>query len=952
MPGGTESTVPETLPVGSLFAGVTAMAMAHREEVASEGVPAAEWSAVLPTPDLNLYREVYDEGMGSLRDAHRDGAGGLIVAHGRAALVDAIVGLLFRHAVAEFSARHGALPCPVSLIALGGYGRSELCPFSDIDLMFLFPDRVRLKSVEQLKEVLTRTILYALWDLGQKVGHSTRTVREAVEEARGDILTKNALLEARRVAGSQALFDSFRDAYGSFCRKDKPQDYIQRRLEDQAIRRRKYGDTVFLQEPDIKNGVGGLRDYQNILWMASIKLPLSSPDDLVKEGYLRPAELRAFTAAYDFLLRVRNELHFSSPRPTDLIDLEKQPSLAHELGYQDPELFTRVEAFMRDYYRRAQTIFRTSKLLEQRLALQAITTVSFKAVIAARRHDRKRHIDGFLLTGRTLTADHPLVFREDPERLIRVFRHAQQYQAKLDFELVSLLHESLPLLPASVAASPTAARAFLSILGDVGNVHPTLAQMHEHGVLERVVPEFAGLTCLVQHELYHRYTADIHTLNTIAELDHIFSETHRSTHLYKKAVHETDAPWLLYLILLLHDIGKGQGVQGHAQRGAEQATTIVTRLGLSAEIRDKVVFIIRQHLEMARFWQHHDVEDPRAAASFAAAIGDPEMLRYLFVHTYCDARGTAASLWNSFKDMLHTKLFEHALEILTASRPEPTAFRSRPAMIPPDVIRQRLPELSEEEIEAHYNLLPERYFIYHQADEVALHLKMVHQLLKRIAEADSVGTLVPVVDWQDDLNLSMTVVNIVTWDRAGLFCKLAGAFSVAGLNILSSKAISRQDHITIDTFYVCEPGGGVVQNRQARVLFQKSLEAALVQNRDLLPDIHTQAKKFAKPSWLQTDDFLRGPVPVSVNVYHELSLRRTIIEIQATDQIGLLYRLSKAIFDHGFDITFARISTERGIAVDTFYIESIDPEEDRSSTLLALRETLEKIVHHDLTTTP
>lgn len=947
VPGNGGADVPERVRLGSLLAGVTARALAVRaREPAAEGAE-PEWAPVLPPPDLAHYREVYRMGMEHLRDEHRRGAGGLIVAQGRAALMDIIVETLFRHAVAEYGARHGPLPCPVSLLALGGYGRSELCPSSDVDLMFLFPDRIQHRGIDQLKEVLTRTILYALWDLGKKVGHSTRTVREAVEEARRNMLTKNALLESRRIAGSQALFESFQEAYRGFCRNDRPQDYIQQRLEDQVARRLKYGNTVFLQEPDIKNGVGGLRDYQNILWMAGIKLPLAGVEDLAREGFLRPSELEAFTTAYDYLLRVRNELHFSYARPTELIDLEKQPQLAMALGYTDPDLFVRVEAFMRDYYRHAQVIFRTSALLEQRLALQATRGISLKAVIAARRHDRKREIDGFLIAGRSIAAAKPTTFAEDPERIIRVYRHAQQYRAQLDFELVSLLNESLHLLPEKVAHSPTASRTLLSILQDVGNVHTTLLQMHEHGVLERIVPEFAGLTCLVQHELYHRYTADIHTLNTISELDRIFSNDDEGAHKYHEAIHDTEAPWLLYLILLLHDIGKGDGVRGHAERGAAQAGEVVNRLGLSPELRDKVMFIIAQHLEMARFWQHHDVEDPKAAATFAEQVGDPELLRYLFVHTYCDARGTASSLWNTFKDLLHTTLFEHALEILTAPRPEPTAFRPRPAMIPPDVIRQRVPELSREEIEAHYRLLPERYFIYHQADEVILHLRMVHELLHRVAGADSVSSLLPVIDWEDDLSLSMTVVDIVTWDRAGLFYKLAGAFSIAGLNILSSKAISREDHITIDTFYVCEPGGGVVQNPQARPAFEKALAAALIEDRDLLPDILAQARKVARPSLLQNDGYLRGPVPVSVNVYHELSLSRTIIEIQAEDQIGLLYRLAKAIFDHGFDITFARISTERGVAVDTFYIEPIQAGVERASELQALRSTLESIVRPD-----
>jgi [protein-PII] uridylyltransferase len=264
-----------------------------------------------------------------------------------------------------------------------------------------------------------------------------------------------------------------------------------------------------------------------------------------------------------------------------------------------------------------------------------------------------------------------------------------------------------------------------------------------------------------------------------------------------------------------------------------------------------------------------------------------------------------------------------------------------------ELIAKRIPGISDDEIAAHFSLLPDRYFILTDGSEITLHIQMVNRLLKSITATDSVGSLRPVIDWKDDLNRSLTVVNVVTWDRAGLFYKLAGAFSVAGLNILGSKVISRTDHIAIDTFYVVEPGRGVVQNAAAQESFAKIIESALVSNTDLYPEILAQAKKIAATRYLyaKSGETLQSSFPPTVDVYHEISMQRTIVEVQARDQIGLLYRLAKAIYDFGFDITFARIGTERGVAIDTFYIESAnhEPVEDQER-LTRLRTALTEVI--------
>lgn len=882
---------------------------------------------------------------------HQGGASGRKVAEALSDRMDGLLVPLFTTALAGWRNQHGEPPAPVCMVALGGYGRAELSPLSDVDVMFLYPDVRKSPELARFQEHLTNGILYPLWDLKLKIGHSTRTLPEVFAEAGREIKSKTALLESRFLAGSSTLYENFADAYRKHYLQNDPKAYIVARLADQTSRRSQHGDTVFLQEPDIKNGVGGLRDYQNTLWMARVRLGITRMEELAQQNYLQPAELRAMQDGYDFLLRVRNELHYMSKHPTDVLNLDTQPRLAANLGYPQEALLERVEAFMQDYYRHAQAIFRISETVEKRLALAVASTGtglvgSLKNLMLARRSERTKRIDGFLIRGSELAYENRDIFQQDPVRLIRVFRHCQQLNCTPDLDLASLIRGSVQLITQQVIESRDANLSFQAILEEAGQVYPSLSLMHELGVLGRFLPEFAPLICLVQHEYYHRYTADIHTLSTIRELDTIFTSADPRAQRYREVLHQTAKPTLLYLILLLHDIGKSEGIQGHAESGVAVAAPVLQRLGVPADTRRVVNFVIKNHLIMARFWQKHDLDDPKSSAAFAAHVGDADLLRYLYVHTYCDANGTSASLWNSYKDSLHCRLFDTTLERLALGEQVETKLRERKEMIRQTLIAQTIPGISTDEITAHFNLLPERYFIQTDEAEITLHIKMVNRLLQSISTADTLSPLRPVIEWKDDLNRSYTTVHVVTWDRAGLFYKLAGAFSVAGLSILSARITTRADHIAIDTFHVVEPGRGPVQNQKAMETFAATVDDALVSDKDLLPEINAQAARLAHANRYKAGvSELPATFPPSVEVYHELSLKRIIVEIQAHDRIGLLYQLVKTISAHGYDITFARINTERSIALDTFYIEPQRRDAPvEESHLLGLRDALRAVI--------
>ena len=879
-----------------------------------------------------------------LERMHRKGDSGLEVCQARAAMIDVVIENLFLAALDLYTTEQGTLPCKMAILATGGYGRRELNPHSDIDLMFLYPIKAGGKAFEKFQEIVAEEILYPLWDLGLKVGHASRNAKEVIDECRKEIQSKNAILESRVICGSEPLYKRMRSRFEEFVKSENSKVYIQERLESELLRHAKSGNTLYLQEPDIKNGVGGLRDYQNILWMAHIKYGFRSFRDLVKAKLLRNDEREALIDAYDFLLRTRTELHMQNRRPTDKLDLDQQPAIAEYLNYPQEDIFERVESFMKDYYTAARTIYQSSEILKERMALGTSTgRISFSEALRAHQNLPVKKVEGFQLHEKVLSAENPNVFQDDPVRLIRIFRLAQQFGAKLDSDLRFLITRSIPLIDHSIINSASAAKSFCSILRSSGEVYPILMQMHEMGVLGRYLPEFGELTCMVQHEYYHRYTADAHVLRTIRHLDRVFSKHDDEYGRYEEELRKNDDPLLLYLILLLHDIGKAEGIKNHDVAGVRIAQPILNRFNIGREQQEQILFIIRTHLEMARFWQRFDLDDPKTAASFAEFIEDPQKLRFLYVHTYCDARGTAPTLWNSYKDAMHRTLYLRTLEqfeddeVIEQKRKDLISMRHQ------QILEKKIDGISEEEIEAHFSLLPERYFINTDQEDIELHLRMVNKLLTQIQTAYSMGTLTPIIHWHDDIDLSMTVVNVVTWDRAGLFYKLAGALTLAGVNIVSTKAITRKDHISIDTFYIIDPSGGIVSDEKARKVFEKRLDEALIQEKELMPAIDEREAKIADQR--NDKDMLPAPFPPSVDVYHELSLKQTIIEVQASDRIGLLYRISRLITKMGFDIGFARIATERGVAMDTFYIKNEKSEEDtHTSALIELREGLDKIV--------
>lgn len=898
-----------------------------------------------PNERLKGYKEFLKVEREMILRYHRRGESGRTVCQGGAILVDVLVGHLFKTAVQACEKKRGEpLPCECSLVALGGYGRGEMSPMSDIDVMFLYPDGINPRVLAEVKQSLTDAVLYPLWDLGFKVGHSSRTVREAIQESRMDIKSRNSLLECRVIAGSMDLFAAFREAYREALSKSDLPSYLAELIDIQQKRRLQHGGNVFASEPNIKNGVGGLRDYQGIFWANLMLYGTPSLSTLYQNEILYEKEINEFDQAYDYLLRLRNELHLTQQRASDELILSLQPVVAQNLGYEGSAIQA-VESLMKDYYFHARRIFRIAETLETRFRKISgfARETKRRGLMARMGRSKPERVDGFVIQDDEIRAEHEGIFVQDPMRMIRVFALIQEKRVGMSFELERLIEASLPMLTSEIIESPVFKDGFKALMRHSGRVYPVIQGMYDLGILVKVLPEFRNLHCLIQHDLHLvRYAEDIRVLNAIRKLDQVFTSGDGVERTLREEAPMVDLKDWMYWMFLLYPIEFPGSLPGHARLKdlpVAKADAILARFAFSREERERILTIIGRHRKVARFWQQ-EVEDSRIITIFAETIHDFDSLYYSFVFFYCDAWGRNPQYWD-----IHSFARLHGLFDRVARRFGDGAgngwandIAERIHAMKETVIARVVPEIPEEEIEAHFHLLPERYFATREVDEVNLHILLVHRLLHRIHEADSLGSLKPVIDWRWDPANEAYVVTIVTWDRAGLFYKLAAAFSAAGLNILKARAMSREDHIAIDTFNVTHPKLGMEVSDEDRARFEVAIQAVLVDGEGIDNRIREEFDKSHKKGILDRGPAFEISMPVRVEVYADPELEQVVLEYQGRDHIGLLYQVTKSVSNLSFNIESVRISTRNFIASGTLLLEDMasgeaDPLEARMDRL-------------------
>ncbi|MBX3734726.1 MAG: [protein-PII] uridylyltransferase [Verrucomicrobiae bacterium] len=880
-----------------------------------------------PSEELGRYRGFVKEETARLRILHRADGGGVAMCHARADMMDLLVRYLFE-------AVQAALPLPgkrhrLALVAYGGFGRRELNPFSDIDLMFLYEGG---KDVIKDLSAWTSGVLYTLWDIPLKVPPVTRTVEDCIRLANGDMQSKTALMEARLITGDEALFKQFEAKFVARCIRGREDAYIQERLEDQAQRRARHGDSAAMQEPHVKNGCGGLRDYQNLLWMASVKLGYRSLAELQRLGHLGVRDRRSLEDAYDFLLRTRTELHYTAGTSTDVLTAAVKPAVASGLGYTERSARLRVEHFMRDYYTHARNVYLITRMLEQRLALVPSPARGLRAWWGRRAAvPAALELDGFRIVGQQLNAPSRTIFRDDPNRIIRAFLYLQRRGLTLHPDLVQMLRQLVQEGRVNNAFSrdPRVHSTFLEILRQRGSVAPVLRAMHEVGFLGALIPEFGRLTNLVQHEFYHQYAVDEHTLVALARLDQVSGADEQPYAHYAPLLQQVERPEILYLALLLHDSGKAFPGRPHELVGGELALRAARRLQLDGTTTHTLRKLIELHLEMVKVSQRRDLEDESVINHVADEVQDLDTLTMLTLHTFADSTGTSDTLWNGFKDSLLRSLY-HKTRVRLAGG---TTFVGRKQR---ELLREEVEDLLprtfvRDEIDAHFEGMPSRYFLIHDARAIARDLTLAHRFMHlQLTEADR--ALEPALLWHDEPDRGYTSVHACTWDRPGLFSKLAGALSAAGLNILAAQIYTREDGIVLDDFLVVDARTGRLPEAPARQRFERLVIEVLARGQDV-------ARALAKaPAYPPLYRAIGERIPTVVRLNNRESEDYTIVDVEAEDRVGLLFSLASTLHELGLDVGLAKIVTEKGAAADTFYVADREGRkitgEDRHRTVI------------------
>ncbi len=823
-----------------------------------------------------------------LRIRHRFGRSGRDVAAARSDLVDVVVARACGLAAAEHAPTLPADQDQVAVVALGGYGRRELAPFSDVDLLFLRADG----ADEDIRALVTR-VLALLWDSGLTVGHSFRTVAECVAIARNDLHSRTAMTEARLVTGSPRLFARMVERLDSlvFASARATESFLETLRLDLADRYDRYGRAVGLQEPQVKESAGGLRDLHVVQWVGHALFGARGLAALYEAGRITEGERKAALHAYDHLCRVRNEAHFATGRKSDLLTLDLQATVAASLGYRERRGRLASELFMRDYYHRASELHRFSRAFVLRHAAPPRRLFALSLL-------RRRPRGTFEIRDGKLYSRGPAT-QASARRLLEAFAIAQSEGPELSEELMLEIRGSLRLVDRTFRESREAGRALLRLLDRRGRVGATLRRMHETGLLGRLMPEFARVTFLVQHDFYHRYTVDEHTLAAIEALDALAAApADAGAARLRKVLDEIAHPAVLYLGLLLHDIGKGWG-SGHSKRGARIARRVCSRLGLDPERTDEVVFLVEAHLEMSQLSQRRDLSDRDLVEAFARRVGTVERLDMLMLLTYADHCGVGPGVWTEWKGALLWDLYTRARANLTpstgAAEEGPESARERAG----DQLRE---EFAASEVERHFALMPERYLRTTNGSDLVAHFRLLQGRGPRTLAAE----------WRPGPHATGLVV--ATPDHPGLFAALAGTLTAQGLDILSVDLYTREDGEALDVFTVRDVHlkSAVAPERWPAI--EAALASAVVSGHDVAAAV--EKRRRGAPRRPRRRPLVRPRVTFDPAA----SAASTVIEVRAEDEPGLAFRIASVLSAHGLDIVFAKVATDKSHALDVFYV--------------------------------
>jgi [protein-PII] uridylyltransferase len=862
------------------------------------------WSGYTPKTQgqvLDIFKEAHQAGWDEIRRRfEEDEADGPITTRAMAYLIDQLIRSLYEFAsVTVYPVANPTKGEQMALVATGGYGRGEMAPYSDIDLMFLLPYKLTPHS-EQVVEF----ILYMLWDLGLKVGHATRSVNEALRLATDDLTIRTSLLEARWLSGNQALARTFKRRFRKELVDSSGPEFVEAKLGERDERHERMGDTRYVLEPNLKEGKGGLRDLQTLFWIAKYLYQAEDAEGLKKAGVLTSGDVRIFSKAEHFLWTVRCHLHYLANRPEERLTFNVQEELGRSMGYKDHAGTRGVERFMKHYFLTAKDVGDLTRILcavleeqqTKRGASSWLTGLGFG----------KKDVDGFRLVGGRISLSGGRELRDDPIKILNLFHVAQHHDLDIHPRALRSVKQSLKLVNRVLRHDAEANKLFMGMLTGPDPVK-TLMRLNEAGVFGRFIPDFGRVVAQMQYDMYHVYTVDEHTIRAIGLVAGIETGRLKEDHpVACAAIKEIQSRAALYVAVLLHDIAKGRGGD-HSELGAEIAMTLCPRLGLNSWETETVAWLVRHHLMMSNVAFKRDLDDPKAIADFVEVVQSPERLRLLLILTAVDIRAVGPNVWNAWKAGLLRELYWRAQEVLTGGAPA-ARRQERVAGIKAQLLEQ-LSDWTAEEAEALMELGHDGYWLGTDPETLVHHAGVIHAA----TEAKEPFR----IEVRDVVERGVTELTVYAPDHPGLFAAIAGAMALSNANIVDAKVHTLTDGMALDTFAIQDGAHGKfsVTSDFPRL---KSRIADAIQGKSR-PGRELADREDGKLT-SRTGVFKVAPRTLIDN---RASNTHTVIEINGRDRPGLLHDVTSVITSDALQISSALISTYGERVVDVFYVKDI-----------------------------
>ena len=874
-------------------------------------------AAIAQGPDrhghaLKIFRGALEQGRAEIaRRLDIEPGRGRAAAKATAYLHDQIVRLAYDFATGTLTGEQAAEP--MAIVGLGGTGRGEMAPFSDVDLMFL----TRAKPSKQ-QEAAVQAVLPLLWDLKLKVGHSIRSIADLIALAKSDMTVRTALLEARLIWGEQAIFDEAVQRFRAKIVAGTAAEFVSAKLAERDERHRRMGDSRYVVEPNVKDGKGGLRDLHTLYWIGKYVHGVEQPADLVRVGLFTAAEFKKFERAERFFWAVRCHLHVAAGRAEDRLSFDHQKHIAEVMNYPERPGKSAVERFMQFYFLNAKTVGDLTGIFLAQLDEQ-LGKKGFRFALPTLRR-RPKHLSGFALDRGRLSIPNDRFFAEDPVRLLELFALAARESLEIHPTAMRAASRDAKLIDDKVRSDPRANALFLDTLSSMNSPEIVLRWMNEAGVFGRFVPDFGRVVAQMQFDMYHHYTVDEHSIRAIGllaaiERGELKKEHPLSTALFK----QIGSRRTLYVAVLLHDIAKGRGGD-HSELGAEIALRLGPRFGLDAAETETVSWLVRHHLLMSATAFKRDLADPKTVEDFVRQVQSPERLRFLLILTVVDIRAVGPSVWNDWKRALLRTLFDTAEERLRLGHKQ----RGRA-----ELVEDRQQQLSaalgwkKSAARAHAKRLPDSYWLAEPPEWQVANARQV-----AAAEAH-IGDAVPSVVAEDDPESGATRISVFTPDREGLFYRICAGLAAANASIVDARIHTTRDGMALDNLLVQDSQGRAYADRKLKGRLVRSVEAALTSDQPPpLPRAPAQRRAAA------------FPVAPLVAIAERASTRTTVVEVNARDRPALLAGLARALHDCGHVIHSAHIATFGERAVDVFYLTRPDGKKLEGDDIDRLRAAL------------